>query len=163
MNDSNEQKAAGPEQASSPAATCSDCGACNLVCPVAERMDLKPGDLVAARQAGDAERAAACSSIWECLDCRRCTNACGSGIDVYGCVQELRAHALKGAGPDNKYARYLRAFQEIVAQRGRFSLFRCWRKAGFPEGAKGLALYRLMKGAPKLFTRKVDITGEGGI
>jgi len=134
---------------------CTGCGACSLVCPVADRMELKPAELVALADKGESALGAACDGIWECLDCRRCTVACGSGVDVYALVNSLRAEAFERGIARGKYAAFLKAFREVVEQRGRFSILACWRKAGLPEGPKGLILYRLMKGNPPLFARKV--------
>ena len=127
------------------------------MCPVVERMEIKPAELVALRERNESPRAAASEGIWECLDCRRCTVACAAGVDVYALINALRSMAVQRGIARGKYAAFHKAFREVVKERGRFSLVAGWRKVGLPDGPKGLVFYRLMKGNPSLFPRKVKL------
>jgi len=137
-----------------------ECTACDRICPVVGRMDVKPSELVAMVERGEKLRAAATGAIWECLDCRKCAVVCGSGIDVHSIINDLRATAYDRSIAAGRYAAFHRAFVEVVRKRGVFSPPALWRKIGLPRIPKGLLLYRLMKGKPPLWVRRRRRLGE---
>ena len=143
-----------PAQAGETAA-CAECLACDAVCPVASRMDVLPSGLVRiAKQGGAGEEP---SSIWECLDCRRCTAACAPALDVHGMINGLRRERIAREPKPHPYARWHLSFVSVVEQTGRFLLGRLWWKFRPPPGTLGLALYRVFKGKAPLRLRKVPL------
>ena len=71
--------------------SCYQCAKCSSGCPVADRGDLKPHELVRLVQTD--QRGAALSSrfIWECTSCHTCITRCPQQVDIPAMNDALRA------------------------------------------------------------------------
>ncbi len=79
-------------------AACFACGECSSACPVSgERSVFDPRFIVRMVNFGLAEELARSPSIWLCLSCGRCTDACGQLVDGRQILQHLQAAAVSSA------------------------------------------------------------------
>ena len=74
--------------------SCYQCAKCSSGCPVANRGDLKPHELVRLVQTN--QRGAVLSSrfIWECTSCQTCITRCPQQVDIPAMNDVLRALSL---------------------------------------------------------------------
>jgi heterodisulfide reductase subunit C len=74
--------------------SCYQCGKCSSGCPVADRGDLKPHELVRLVQTD--QRGAVLSSrfIWECTSCHTCITRCPQQVDIPAMNDVLRSISL---------------------------------------------------------------------
>ncbi len=76
-------------------AACFTCGECSSACPVSgERSVFDPRVIVRMVNFGLAEELVRYPSIWLCLSCGRCTDACGQQVDGRQILQHLQAAAI---------------------------------------------------------------------
>jgi len=133
-------------------ASCSECGACTDVCPVASRMDVPPAELMARLKGGAGQESLVYASPWVCTDCRRCSVSCPVGIDVARAMEGLRLLAREtGEAPaDSPIVHFHAAFMDEIAQRGRLHelslLWRLRHRLGDRRGRLALAAVLLKKG-----------------
>jgi heterodisulfide reductase subunit B2 len=73
---------------------CYGCKKCTAGCPMAERMDLEPNQVLRAVQLGLADIALKSRTIWLCLSCAACSARCPQGIDLVKVMDALRAAAI---------------------------------------------------------------------
>ena len=77
------------------AAACFTCGECSSACPAAcERSVFDPRTLFRLANLGLRGEFLKSPSLWLCLQCGRCTDACSQGVDGCGLIAELRSAAL---------------------------------------------------------------------
>ncbi|MEN6627790.1 MAG: 4Fe-4S dicluster domain-containing protein [Candidatus Sumerlaeia bacterium] len=69
---------------------CYQCGKCTAGCPVAERMDRPPNQLMRLVQLGLQERAMESEAIWLCVACQTCSARCPKSVDCAGVMDALR-------------------------------------------------------------------------
>ena len=79
----------------SQAIRCYQCGKCSAGCPVAERMDVLPNQLLRLVQLDQAAEAATSHAVWLCLSCLTCTSRCPQEVDCAGVMDALRQLALQ--------------------------------------------------------------------
>ena len=77
--------------------SCYQCAKCSSGCPVANRGDLKPHELVRLVQTN--QRGAVLSSrfIWECTSCHTCVTRCPQKVDIPA-MNDALARAQPGGG-----------------------------------------------------------------
>jgi heterodisulfide reductase subunit C len=89
----------GNSAAATRSAACFTCGECSSACPVSgERSVFDPRFIIRMVNFGLAEELARSPSIWLCLSCGRCTDACGQQVDGRQIMQRLQAAAVSDAG-----------------------------------------------------------------
>jgi len=80
-------------------AACFTCGECSSACPVSgERSVFDPRVIVRMVNLGLVEELVRSPSIWLCLSCGRCTDACGQRVDGRQMFQRLQEAAVCDAG-----------------------------------------------------------------
>ena len=155
-------------------AKCYQCGKCTAGCPVADRMDLRPHQLMLqaqlAGQLGDKtklDRAGAAKSLWVCVSCMTCSTRCPQGVDVAGCIDVLREYALTHNLIPFERARvvvFQRAFLDSVRRNGRVNEVEMTAQFKTQSFMKDFSIPLLMKDgmlAPKLMQRgKFHLVGE---
>ena len=155
-------------------AKCYQCGKCTAGCPVADRMDLRPHQLMLqaqlAGQLGDKsklDRAATAKSLWTCVSCLTCSTRCPQSVDVAGCIDVLREYALSHHLVPFERARVMvfqRAFLDSVRRNGRVNEVEMTVQFKTQSFLKDFSVPDLMKDsmlAPKLMQRgKFHLMGE---
>lgn len=138
---------------------CYQCGKCSAGCPIVERMDNLPNQLLRLLQLGRIERAAASAAIWECVSCMTCTTRCPKAVDCAGLLDALRQLSIEHgfASPaQRRTILFQRAFLDNIRRNGRLAeleLVRKFKTQGFLDD---LSLPQLFKDAllgPQLLQR----------
>lgn len=100
---------------------CYQCTRCSVGCPVAERMDFKPNQVIRMLQYGRKDELSKSEAIWLCVGCQTCTARCPNKVDVAGVMDALRNLAIREgvapAVPDA--AAFHREFLGAVRRKGR--------------------------------------------
>jgi heterodisulfide reductase subunit C len=74
--------------------SCYQCAKCSSGCPVADRGDLKPHELVRLVQTDQRGAVLASRFIWECTSCYTCITRCPQSVDIPAMNDVLRALSL---------------------------------------------------------------------
>jgi heterodisulfide reductase subunit C len=74
--------------------SCYQCAKCSSGCPVANRGDLKPHELVRLVQIDQRGAALTSRFIWECTSCHTCITRCPQQVDIPAMNDALRALSL---------------------------------------------------------------------
>jgi heterodisulfide reductase subunit C len=101
---------------------CYQCGKCTAGCPVAERMDLMPNQVVRLAQVGDHDQAVQSRAIWLCVSCQTCSERCPKGVDVAGVMDAFRQLSAERDDVHPAARRtvvFQRAFLDSVRRHGR--------------------------------------------
>jgi heterodisulfide reductase subunit C len=114
---------AGEVKASSGASpmVCYQCAKCSSGCPVANRGDLKPHELVRLVQTDQRGAVLASRFIWECTSCHTCITRCPQQVDIPAMNDALRALSLSErlAVPSTAVPVFNEVFLNSVRKRGR--------------------------------------------
>ncbi|MEN6602469.1 MAG: 4Fe-4S dicluster domain-containing protein [Bryobacteraceae bacterium] len=103
---------------------CYQCGKCTAGCPVADRMDLMPNQIVRLVQLGQIDRAAASDAIWQCVSCQTCTTRCPKLVDCAGVMDMLRQRSVERAENSESQHRtvlFQKAFLANIRRNGRLN------------------------------------------
>jgi len=68
---------------------CYQCGMCSAGCPLADKMDLLPNQVLHALQMKD-EAAMTANSMWICASCYTCEVRCPKGVDLAKVMEAMR-------------------------------------------------------------------------
>jgi heterodisulfide reductase subunit C len=99
-------------------AACFTCGECSSACPVAAGRDVfDPRTLFRMVNLGLTEALIASPSIWLCISCRRCTEACSQNVDGEKMIATLRKMALERGAVDGGYPHRLEQADRVIYQR----------------------------------------------
>ena len=86
------------KSAAARSAACFTCGECSSACPVSgERSVFDPRFIIRMVNLGLAEELLSSPSIWLCLSCGRCTDACGQLVDGRQILERLQTAAVSNA------------------------------------------------------------------
>jgi heterodisulfide reductase subunit C len=145
--------------------SCYQCAKCSSGCPVADRGDLKPHELVRLVQTGQRGPVLSSRFIWECTSCHTCITRCPQQVDIPAMNDALRAIsanegvALKGT----VVPVFNQIFLNSVRKRGRvhelglMAAFKLRSRRFFDDVDKAPAM--LAKGKLPLFGRRVPGAG----
>jgi Fe-S oxidoreductase len=61
---------------------CIQCGSCSGICPFGYLMDFPPSRMISALRADHLDKITATDTIWMCIACSACTNACPTQIPI---------------------------------------------------------------------------------
>lgn len=148
-------------------AECYQCGKCTAGCPMAERMDVTPSQLVRLVQMGRIERAAASEAIWKCVSCLTCSTRCPQSVNCTGVIDALRQVAVEENQSARERARTV-VFQEVflhnIRKNGRLNeldLVRDFKLKGFARRPSVPFLFKDAMLAPQMIKRgKFHLKGE---
>ncbi|MCD6491948.1 MAG: 4Fe-4S dicluster domain-containing protein [Candidatus Korarchaeota archaeon] len=73
---------------------CYQCGKCSAGCPIADKMDYLPNQVIHFVQMNN-EKALSTKMIWACAECFNCTVICPRGLDVTKVMEALRIIVLR--------------------------------------------------------------------
>jgi len=100
---------------------CYQCSKCSSGCPLADRFDLTPNQVMRSVQLND-PRALESRAIWLCASCQTCTTRCPQQIDVTAVMNALRSEAKRRGIPpaipeisrfNELFLRFVRVFGRI--------------------------------------------------
>lgn len=78
-----------------PVMLCYQCGKCSSSCPMADRMDYLPNQVMKFIQIGAIEKIFEGNTPWICAECFNCTVECPKGIDIAAVMEALRVYILR--------------------------------------------------------------------
>jgi heterodisulfide reductase subunit C len=146
---------------------CYQCGKCSAGCPVNDRMDLLPNQLLRLVQLGRNEKAAASEAIWQCLSCQTCTARCPKSVDCASVLDALRQLAIEqscAASTQRRTQLFQQAFLSSIRRHGRLhelELIGAFKAAAFAHDWNPGAALKDSLLAPKLARRgKLHLRGE---
>jgi len=105
-------------------ADCYQCGKCSAGCPMADKMDLLPNQLVRLVQMGKPERALKSQAIWLCVSCQTCAARCPKSVDCAGLMDALRQVAVEkdlAAPAFRRTVQFQQAFLDNIRRNGRLA------------------------------------------
>jgi heterodisulfide reductase subunit C len=148
------------------AADCYQCGKCTAGCPVADRMDLMPNQIVRLVQLGQMDKALGSEAIWECVSCQTCTTRCPKLVDCAGVMDMVRQLSVERATPAPAQSRtilFQKAFLRNIRRNGRLNeleLVGAFKTSAFLEDLEIPFLFRNAMLAPRLGVRgKLKLNG----
>lgn len=75
--------------------SCYQCGKCTAGCPLADKMDYVPNEMMRLVMLGEIEELLQSNAIWLCTSCFQCGTRCPKGIEVHRVFEALRSLALR--------------------------------------------------------------------
>ena len=100
---------------------CFQCSKCSSGCPLADKMDLKPAQVMHSIRLGRADSVLNSQAIWLCLGCETCTARCPQQVEPSAAMAAARVLALqKGIKPSVKVIDiYYRGFVDNMRLNGK--------------------------------------------
>ncbi|UCG22628.1 MAG: 4Fe-4S dicluster domain-containing protein, partial [Chloroflexota bacterium] len=100
---------------------CFQCSKCSAGCPLAERMDLKPAQVMHAIRLGLEDLVLTSQAIWLCVGCETCTARCPQKVEPAAAMTAARLLAQqKGIEPSVKEVGiYYRGFVDNMRLNGK--------------------------------------------
>lgn len=150
-----------------PVDDCYQCGKCTAGCPVAERMDVMPNQVVRLVQAGQLDRAAGTEAIWLCVSCQTCTTRCPKSVDIADVMDALREKSVENGSASKTQHRtviFQKAFLDNIRRNGRLNELELVGQFKTSAFMKDMSIPLLMKDAilaPLMMKRgKLHLVGE---
>ena len=140
-------------------ARCYQCGKCSAGCPVVDRMDILPNQLLRLVQLGRVDKALAAGAIWECVSCMTCTTRCPKSVDCAGLMDALRQLAVERgtASPEQRRTiLFQQAFLDNIRRNGRLAeleLVRSFKTKAFFDDLSVPLLFKDALLGPQLLRR----------
>lgn len=138
---------------------CYQCGKCTAGCPMADKMDLMPNQLVRLVQLGQEARAMKSEAVWLCVSCQTCSTRCPKKVDCAAVLDALRQLAYEQGVASSAQRRTLlfqKAFLDNIRRNGRLSEMELVGRFKTSVFFSELSVPFLMKDAmlgPKMMTR----------
>ncbi len=146
---------------------CYQCGKCTAGCPMAERMDIVPNQIVRLVQLGQVARAVSSEAIWTCISCLTCTSRCPKSVDCAAVMDRLRQLSVEGAASSPAHQRtvlFQKAFLRNIRRNGRLNeleLVGTFKTSTFLNDLEIPFLFKDAGLAPRLKARgKLKFAGE---
>jgi heterodisulfide reductase subunit C2 len=139
---------------------CYQCGKCSAGCPLAERMDVLPHQLMRLVQIGRIDRALRSEAIWKCVSCITCSTRCPQSVDCAAVIDTLRRVAVEQGMASEERLRtvaFQRAFLDNIRRNGRLcelELIGVYKSKAFFKDKNLSLLFKDALLAPQLMKRK---------
>jgi heterodisulfide reductase subunit C2 len=139
---------------------CYQCGKCSAGCPLAERMDILPHQLMRLVQVGRIDRALRSEAIWKCVSCMTCSARCPKSVDCAGVIDTLRQSAVQRRMASEERLRtvvFQRTFLDNIRRNGRLcevELIGEFKTRAFLKDKSLPLLFKDAMLAPQLMKRK---------
>lgn len=100
---------------------CFQCSKCSAGCPLADKMDLKPAQIMHSIRLGQEDRVLNSTAIWLCVGCETCTARCPQAVEPAAAMTASRVLAIqKGVTPAVKEVGiYYRGFVDNMRLNGK--------------------------------------------
>jgi len=146
---------------------CYQCGKCSAGCPMAERMDILPHQLVRLVQSGFIDKAAKAESIWQCVSCLTCSTRCPKSVNCAGVLDALRqvsAERQATSPAQHRTVVFQKVFLDNIRRYGRLNeleLIGFFKTKGFFKDLSIPLLFKDSLLGPKMMKRhKFHLRGE---
>jgi len=146
---------------------CYQCGKCSAGCPVAQKMDLLPHQVMRLVQLGHIDKAMGADAIWQCVSCLTCTARCPKSVSCSGIMDGLRQlSSERGAFcPDQRRTvLFQEVFLQIIRRHGRLNeleLVGVFKSKSFMSSLDIPFLFKDTMLGPKLAMRnKLHLIGQ---
>ncbi|HSW44402.1 MAG TPA: 4Fe-4S dicluster domain-containing protein [Phycisphaerae bacterium] len=146
---------------------CYQCGKCSAGCPVADRMDMLPNQIVRLVQNGQVDKAMRKEAIWLCVSCQTCATRCPKSVNCTGIMDALRQLSVEN-GVETPAVRRTVIFQRVflgnIRRNGRLNeleLVGMFKTRAFLKDISVPFLFKDSLLAPKMIRRgKFHLVGE---
>lgn len=149
-------------------ADCYQCGKCAAGCPVADRMDALPSQIVRLVQMGQVDKAIRKEAIWLCVSCQTCATRCPKSVNCTGIMDALRQLSVENDADCPGVRRtvvFQKVFLDNIRRNGRLKeleLVGFFKTKAFLKDFSVPFLFKDSLLAPKMITRgKFHPLGEG--
>jgi heterodisulfide reductase subunit C2 len=146
---------------------CYQCGKCTAGCPMGERMDVVPSQIMRLVQTERVDKAMKAESIWLCVSCQTCTTRCPKSVNIAGVVDALRQLSFEKALTSSAQQRtvvFQKAFLSNIRRNGRLNelkLVGFFKTGAFLKDFSVPFLFKDSMLAPKMMPRgKFHLVGE---
>jgi heterodisulfide reductase subunit C len=146
---------------------CYQCGKCSAGCPMAERMEMLPNQIVRLVQLDRVERAMQSEAIWLCVSCMTCSTRCPKSVDCAGVMDALRQLSVEQdrvAASQRRTVLFQKAFLNNIRRNGRLTeleLVGEFKTKAFLYDLNVPLLFKDALLAPRMLRRgKLHILGE---
>jgi heterodisulfide reductase subunit C len=78
---------------------CFQCSKCSAGCPLADKMDLKPAQMMHSIRLGREQAVLNSTAIWLCVGCETCSARCPQGVEPAAAINAARLMAMKQGVP----------------------------------------------------------------
>jgi len=97
---------------------CFTCGECSSACPVSgERHVFDPRTIFRMVNLGLAERLLNAPSIWLCIACQRCSDACSQLVEGHQVIKQLQSQAIESGAVDRDFPHRLEKTNRLIYTR----------------------------------------------
>ena len=97
---------------------CFTCSECSNICPVfCERTVFDPQAIIRMVNLGMAEELLTSPSIWLCLGCERCSDACSQNVKGHQIIKRLQNLAISEGVVDSDFPYHLKQAEELIYPR----------------------------------------------
>lgn len=105
--------------------SCYQCGKCTAGCPLADKMDYVPNEMMRLCMLGQIKELLESKAIWLCTSCFQCGTRCPKGIEVHRVFEALRSLALREG---KNYTDIEKLPKEILDEMPQQALIAAYRK-----------------------------------
>ncbi|MBT4484684.1 MAG: heterodisulfide reductase subunit C [Candidatus Latescibacteria bacterium] len=131
---------------------CYQCAKCSAGCPVAEKMEILPHQIMHYLSIGMEDRVLKANTIWMCAGCFTCSVRCPNDIDITSVMDDLRKKSIQQgiSCPVPDVLTFHNAFIKAFAGRGRVHELRMMTEFNLRTGNP----FHNIKLAPKMLLKK---------